>query len=278
MSEVYAIAPFDFHIHTALSHDGSDTIKEYCDLAKSRNMKAIGFCEHVDLDPRNYVFGQHDYDQYRAEIEAARARFGDALLIRMGAEVGYVPRIESEIADYLNTHQYDFVAGAVHEIDDGASGVSEEFEAAETFARFEPMEAYHEYFETIDKMVVTGLFDVISHLDLINRYGAGYLKEPLSWGRFYGVLRRILEGAIKRQMAVEINTSGLRQAPQATYPPAEVLQLYKEIGGALVIIGSDAHSPDQLCAGVPAALKIARQLGLNPHTSFKDRIPERIVD
>lgn len=275
MSDISALAPFDFHVHTSLSHDGQGTVMEYCEQAASLHMKAVGFCEHVDLDPRDFVSGQHDYERYRAEVEEARERFGDRLIIRMGAEVGYVPEIHHEIKKFLETHPYDFVIGSVHSINEG-SGISDEYEAVETFARMEVMEAYSVYFETVRQMVVAGLFDAVGHLDLINRYGVNYLPDRLSWGRFYGCLRRIFEGTIKRDMALEVNASGLRQAPQATYPPREILQLYREVGGEQVMIGSDAHSVKDLGAGVPAALKLTRDLGLNPFVCFKDRQPEEI--
>lgn len=276
MNEVSAIAPFDFHVHTGLSHDGRGTVMEYCELAAGRGMKAVGFCEHVDLDPRDPVCGQHDYEGCLAAIEQAREAFGDRLIIGMGAEVGYVPRLEQDIRDFLDGHAYDFVIGSVHTIGDGMAGVSDEYDALETFARHEVMDVYAEYFDTVQQMVVSGLFDVVGHLDLVNRYGAGYLKHDLEWGNFYGVLRLIMEGVIKRQMSLEINTSGLRQAPEATYPPRPVLKLYREIGGEHVLIGSDAHSPDQLGAGVPAAIIISRQLGLNPFITYSNRIQREI--
>jgi histidinol-phosphatase (PHP family) len=276
MNDVRAIAPFDFHLHTENSHDGRGTVEDYCRVAVEQGMKAVGFCEHVDLDPDDVVFGQHDYGKYRSEVEEARAKYGDRLMIRMGAEIGYVPRIEKEISDYLNQFQYDYVVGAVHTIDDGFSGISEEYDALETFARHEFVEVYEQYFDIVRQMMVSGLFDVVGHLDLVNRYGVHYLQEELEWGIYYGQLRRIFEGLIKRQMALEINTSGLRQPPQATYPPRVALDLYREVGGRSVIIGSDAHSPDLLGSGVPAALSLARSLRLNPYLSFKDRLLETV--
>jgi len=276
VSDVSAIAPFDFHVHTSFSHDGEGTVEEYCERAALQHLKAVGFCEHVDLDPRDFVSGRHDYEAYRAAVTEARQKWGDRLIIRMGAEVGYVPRIHDEIRGFLQEHPYDFVIGSVHAIGDGASGVSDEYEALETFARMELMEAYEEYFEAVRQMVVGGQFDAVGHLDLVNRYGVNYLPERLEWGRFYGTLRRIFEGVIKREMAIEVNTSGLRQGPQATYPPRELLQLYREVGGEKVMIGSDAHCLKDLGAGVPTALKLARDLGLNPFVCFRERSPEEI--
>jgi len=273
MSEVSPIAPYDFHVHSSVSHDGSGTVMEYCERAVERHMRAIGFCEHVDLDERDITSGHHDYEAYRSAVDEARARFDGELQVRMGAEVGFIPRIKDDIRAFLKERDYDCVVGSVHTIADGMAGVSEEYEALETFARHELMDAYHEYFDTVRQMVVTGLFDVVGHLDLIQRYGVKYLTGPLEWGQFYGVLRRIFEGVVKRQMAVEINSSGLRQNPESTYPPRQLLQLYREVDGEAVILGSDAHQPGDLGSGIPAAARLARELGL-AHVSFKGRLIE----
>lgn len=275
MSDVESIVPYDFHVHTSVSHDGEGTVMEYCELAAERGMKAIGFCEHVDLDERDIVAGQHDYEAYREEVIEARARFGGRLRISMGAEVGFVPSISSTIKEFLTSKEYDYVAGAVHGINDGMSGISDQYDALETFARHEPAEAYAEYFETVNDMVVSGLFDVVAHLDLVRRFGADYEQGAVEWGPLSPVLRRAMEGVIKRQMALEINTSGLRQKPRETYPSRQLLQLYKEVGGERVIIGSDAHSPGDLGAGIPAAIKLVREFKFKP-SRFASRLPEAI--
>ena len=276
MSDVLTIAPVDFHVHTGMSHDGSGTVMEYCELAVDNGMKAVGFCEHVDLDPQDFVSGQHDYEEYRRSVEEARARLGHSIQIMMGAEVGFVPRISEDILQYLKEHQYDYVVGAVHTVFDGESGISDEYDALEAFARHDLWALYENYFDTVAEMVTSGLFDVVGHLDLVQRFGCQKLEEDVQWGRFYGVLRRIFEGAVKRQMPVEINTSGLRQHPQSTYPCKEILKIYKELSGEAVMLGSDAHKPTDLGAGIPAAVRLARELGLDPSFSLKDRLPVRI--
>jgi histidinol-phosphatase (PHP family) len=92
------------------------------------------------------------------------------------------------------------------------------------------------------------------------------------------VLRKILEGAIKREMAVEINSSGLRQPPKDTYPCREILSLYKELGGEYAVLGSDAHCPADLGAGIPRALKNAMDAGVSRFVLFRDRLPEEISE
>ncbi|MFO8057513.1 MAG: histidinol-phosphatase [bacterium] len=277
MDKLVSIVPFDLHVHSSLSHDGEGTIEEYCELAVSQGMKAIGFAEHVDLDPRDMVSFQHDYEEYQHRIAEARQRYGDRLVVRMGAEIGYVPRIEKDIRDYLKERHYDYVIGSVHSVFNGEAGISEEYEALETFARHELSEVYNEYLSQVFNMVLSGLFDVVGHLDLVQRFGITRHPDPVEWGPYYGVLRRILEGAGKREMAVEINSSGLRQPPKDTYPCLEILSLYRELGGEYVIMGSDAHRPADLGAGIPRALKNAMDAGLSRFVLFRDRLPE-VVD
>jgi histidinol-phosphatase (PHP family) len=276
MSEIAKAAPYDFHVHTALSHDGSGSVLEYCERAVELQVREIGFCEHVDLDQHDPTFGLHDYERYRAEIEEARARYGARLTLRMGAEVGFVPRICAEIRDFLNEHRYDFVIGSVHAIADGRAGVSDEYEALETFARHSYLDAYYEYFELARELVVSGLFDVMGHLDLVRRFGAHHETGPVEWGNFYGTLRRLFEGMIKRQMALELNTSGLRQPPRSTYPGRDLIRLYHELGGQTVTLGSDAHEPAFLASGIPAALDLARDFRLRP-VSFHERLPQTMA-
>jgi histidinol-phosphatase (PHP family) len=267
-------ALMDLHVHSSFSHDGQGTIADYCRRAEELGLWGVGFCEHLDLDEMDPLCGMHDYEAFRAAIEDARACFGGRLRIRMGVEVGYLLRIEKEIAAYLETHPYDYVIGSVHTIFENA-GISSEYEALETFARHEFWEAYEEYFAAVLSLVRSGLFDVVGHLDLIERFGVNYRREEMDRGRLYGIVTRIFEGMTLRRMALEVNASGLRQQPCSTYPGRKLLALYRELGGGMVTLGSDAHEPGLLASGIREAESLARSLGLEP-VSFCDRQPESL--
>jgi hypothetical protein len=114
------------------------------------------------------------------------------------------------------------------------------------------------------------------HLDLVQRYGVHHLKE-FEFSRWYGQLRRILEGLIKREMALEINSSGLRQSPQSPYPSRAILKLFRELGGQLITLGSDAHQPVHLADGLEQCLELARNLGGFQVVSFQNRLPVAIT-
>lgn len=262
----------DLHLHSVLSFDGQGTILECCDRAVALGLQEICFLEHLDLYPQDPYCRYLDSDAYAAAIAEAQAKFGDRLKIRKGVEVTYLPALEREIAEYVEGKGFDCVAGGVHLIFGGEGGISEEMEALETFSRHEPAEVYADYFEHVAAAVRSGLFDVICHLDLVQRYGVQYQKQ-FDFGRWYGQLCRVLEGMIKRQIALEINSSGLRQAPNSPYPSRAILKLYRELGGQLITLGSDSHQPGNLAQGLDQCLELAKSLGGFQAVSFENRMP-----
>lgn len=81
---------------------------------------------------------------------------------------------------------------------------------------------------------------------------------------------------MERGVGLEINTSGLRQAPGETYPGLEILRWYKELGGQILTVGSDAHTVEDLGIGVANALDLAREAGFEAITLFEKREPRQL--
>jgi histidinol phosphatase-like PHP family hydrolase len=58
-----------------------------------------------------------------------------------------------------------------------------------------------------------------------------------------------------------VNTSGLRQAAHETYPSAAIVARYRELGGALIAAGSDAHQADSFASGLAEGYRAAAAAG-----------------
>jgi histidinol-phosphatase (PHP family) len=136
-------------------------------------------------------------------------------------------------------------------------------------------EAYQPYLAEMRRAVESDLFDLIGHLDLVKRYGVRYYG-PFAPSLFAAEVREILKLAVERGVGLEINTSGLRQAPRETYPGLEVLRWYRELGGQVLTVGSDAHSVKDLGKGIAEALGLAREAGFDAVTLFEKREPRRL--
>ncbi len=263
----------DLHLHSAISHDGKAAIREICRKAQELGLSELGFTEHLDLYPKDPHFGLHNYAQYREEIAEARKEFPQ-LLIRMGVEATYLPSIRKELQDYLAGREYDYVLGAVHLVEGGGTTVSEEKGCRDLFQNRDAPSCYREYFELTLELVRSGLFDAVAHLDLINRYGLDYYPGAWDWQNFYGLIRRIYEGMIKRGMALEVNTSGLRQPLNRPFPDQDLIEFYRELEGKMVTVGSDAHRLENLGCGIGQTLSLLRHLGFSQVVSFERREPK----
>jgi histidinol-phosphatase (PHP family) len=153
--------------------------------------------------------------------------------------------------------------------------ISEQEGCERYFARRSVREAYQPYFAELRQAVESGLFDFIGHLDLAKRYGVRYYG-PFDLSLFAAEVRDILKLTVESRVGLEINTSGLRQAPHETYPGLAVLRWYRKLGGRILTVGSDAHSVKDLGKGIAEALGLARKAGFEAVTLFEKREPRQL--
>jgi histidinol-phosphatase (PHP family) len=163
---------------------------------------------------------------------------------------------------------------SVHLVDycDGWAVISEPESSGVYFGSHNLRQAYLPYFEELLRAARSSLGDVLGHFDLVKRYGTAHYG-PFDPVRFEDEIRSILRAAVETGVGLEINTSGQRQSPGAPYPTSAVLRWYREIGGEVLTVGSDAHHADQLGAGVQDALALARATGFKAITTFEARKP-----
>jgi histidinol-phosphatase (PHP family) len=260
----------DLHVHSTLSADGASSIADYARRALELGLLEVGFCEHVDLDPRDQSHGFLDPGRYTREIGAARAAF-PGVCLRQGVEITYQSRLEDEIRTWLAGPPWDYVIASVHLVDyeDGWALISER-ETEAYLARHSQREAYIPYFEELLRAAKSGLGDVLGHLDLVKRYGTLHYG-PLESAAFEEEIRCVLRAAVENGVGLEINSSGLRQPPGETYPGLEVLRWYRELGGEILTLGSDAHQASDLGRGLDQAREQARVAGFRAITTFAAR-------
>jgi histidinol-phosphatase (PHP family) len=80
----------------------------------------------------------------------------------------------------------------------------------------------------------------------------------------------VLRALIERGKGMEINTGSLRRRLAAACPPQAVVNWYREMGGELLTVGSDAHRAMDVGADISAALDMARAAGFT-HIALYER-------
>ncbi|HEY7701965.1 MAG TPA: histidinol-phosphatase HisJ family protein [Candidatus Limnocylindrales bacterium] len=233
--------PLDAHLHTDLSPDSDVPIDSFARQATERGIPEIAITDHVDFDPGAPAYRYASFAQRERQVRDAAGRWADAgLAIRFGVEVTWDSRWAADIRDHLARHAYDFTIGSVH-IYHGSP--YDPATVASWVAGKSLPDIIRPYFDEVLAAIRSGLFDAIGHLDVVKRYldphvtaadlaAAPELYEP--------VLRALVDSG----SALEINTSGLRQAAREIYPSPAVTARFRELGGERITVGSDAHRAD----------------------------------
>jgi histidinol-phosphatase (PHP family) len=258
----------DCHIHSRFSCDSDATIEAICRAAVERGLGLICLTDHVDFHPLDPGCGYFDYHGYKAAIRGAQERWEGQIDVLAGIEVDYQQRFEGEIELFLADKEFDFVLGAVH-------ACSEGWLLPDFFANRTEEASYGMYFSEMAHLLQCDFFDSVSHLDIVKRFGA-QAYGPFDFTRWATTLEELLAAIIENGLGLEINTSGLRQAPGETFPGLPTLELYHDLGGEMLTIGSDAHRPEDVGEGVAAGLALAREAGFDHVTVLRDRRPESV--
>ncbi|MDY7077971.1 MAG: histidinol-phosphatase HisJ family protein [Chloroflexota bacterium] len=257
----------DYHIHTHFSGDSETRMTAACEAAIALGLREIAFTDHVDFGPADPPESYLRPVEYMAEIERCRARYGDRLTIRAGAEVGEPHLFAEKATSVLAQGNFDFVLGSAHY----AEGMQVAWEAP--FFEQPLRQAYEAYFRQVVRLAAEGDFDVLGHLDLIKRdahkFGKAY-DGPMPYA---DMIRTALRSIVERGKGIEINTSPLHRGQSEPCPSLEVLRWYRELGGEIITLGSDAHTPNAIGACFDVAWQTAQAAGFTRLTTFERRQP-----
>lgn len=258
----------DYHVHSTHSGDGHVSVEEMCRLAIERGLAEIAFSDHLDNNPEDQCYGLFDAADFCRDVDECRERFGDRLLILKGAEIGEPHLYPREIERIIGDCRFDFLTGGIHWVGDEVVSVDR------PTGQTSQTGLYRAYFDEVLRAVECADFDVLAHLDLVKRFGVKYLG-PFTIEPYRERIKAILRVMIERGIALEVNTSGYRQPCGEPFPALETLRLYRELGGELITIGSDAHRPEHLGFGLEQGIGLIREAGFEAITLYRDRKPSQ---
>ena len=91
--------------------------------------------------------------------------------------------------------------------------------------------------------------------------------------RYDAIIDKILETVIRQDIALEVNSSGIRKGLHVPMPSAEYVRRYFGKGGRMVTVGSDAHSVEDVGADIPEVLDMLRDIGFSEICVFRKKQP-----
>ena len=229
---------FDYHMHTIVSFDGRDRGLDMALAAKNAGLKEICFTDHLDYDPLGKMgVLAFDTDIYNAEYDALEV---PGLKIRRGMEFGMTVDNREQFKKDLQRRPFDFVLGSIHFVDDLDVYFPEFWEGKSLF------EAERKFLETTLECVrLHDDFDVLAHLTYIAKATANPAPRPVPFAQHREIVDEILKVVADKGKGLEINTSGVDRCG-GFLPTADYFRRFRELGGEIVTIGSDAHSASRV--------------------------------
>ena len=255
---------FDFHIHTDISYDGHTTGEAVVEAAVKAGLKEICFTDHLDYDPLDRAHRlDFDTQRYNAAYDHLQA---EGLKIRRGCEFGMLTDTPETLQQDLQRRHFDFVIASVHFID-GRDPYLPEFWQYHTVEQAE-----QRYLETLlECLQLHDDFDVMGHLTYISKTRYNPLKRPIRYETYREIIDEILRTLVRKDKGMEINTSGV-DICGVFLPEIEFLRRFKELGGSIVTVGSDAHDARRVGQYCDRAVEMAREV-FGYVCTFEDRKP-----
>lgn len=260
----------DHHVHTTYSPDADDTMDAICQQGIQTGLACMSITDHCEC--QSYWTDGYA-EQIRASLNQAQALTAHCaehgLLLLHGVEMGQ-PTQDLRAAQDLLSLPWDVVLASLHN-NPGAPDFYFLDYARMTFAQIHT--TLEQYFACLYEMVRWDGFDVLAHMTYPIRYITGDCCIPVDLSPYWDVISATLETLARNGKALEINTSGLRQHIGACLPDDPIVRRFRELGGQLVSIGSDAHCTADLGAGLREGYALARRCGFTEICYFQNRTP-----
>ncbi len=263
------VSLWDTHIHSCFSGDSKASPFEIIQAALAKKLKGICFTDHEDLDyPLEPELFLLDFAAYQKETARLADLYQNQIPVLFGIELGLQPHIANENQEIISHFPFDFVIASSHVVD----GIDPYYPPY--FKEHTEEEGIRRYFESIlENIAVFGDFDVYGHLDYIVRY-APNRNQNYTYRQYSDIIDEILRRLIAKGKGIEINSAGFTKGLCHPNPTEEILSRYRELGGEIITIGSDAHTPEHIAYAFEKVPDILKKAGFQYYTVFKQRIPE----
>jgi histidinol-phosphatase (PHP family) len=263
----------DYHVHlrpddleaTPDEYFTEANVDRYLAAAREAGISELGVSEHGYRFEAALDVWEHEFwrEQAVGDLDAY-CEFVRSTPVRVGLEMDYFPGREDRIANLLDGRDFDYVLGSIHFLAEGAV----DHDGYDVWARVgDPDRVWTTYFETLAELARSGLYDILSHPDLVKIWGE-QRPAPSRDVRFY--YDPAVEAIAESGIAVEVSTAGLRKPVGELYPSAAFAEMCVEAGAAFSL-SSDAHAPEHVGYEYERAVEAMRGWGISEVAVFERR-------
>lgn len=263
----------DCHLHSSFSGDSDTPMEDMVIQGISQGLTTLCFTEHNDFEfpdgpeEEGSIF-LLNVDSYLYDLAKYKEKYKDRIRLLFGVELGLQPEVIRPNAVFAKTHEFDFIIGSSHICHKKDPYYPEFFQGRGI------EDALREYFESIAENIRKfSNFDVYGHLDYAVRYAPRPDKD-FSYEQYSDILDGILKLLLEKGKGIELNTGGVEKYSHAFHFYTGILKRFRELGGEIITIGSDAHNTSDIGAHFKKAAEILEECGFRYYCIFEKRTPE----
>lgn len=270
----------DCHTHTEISPDSEASIASMLDAARQADLLAYAVTDHVELTrwyPQGYYKArprnEEDFFDYAERFERAMEQnlcareTAQELICISGIELGE-PDVDFALAERIyRDPRLDFVIASLHELQGKLDFYFLDYTHEDVHALLE------RYFAVLLTIAAQDCYDVLGHITYPLRYVEGDAGIPVQMNTYRDCIAEIFRTVIRQGKGIELNTSGYRQRYGKPFPDAELLKLYKDLGGTILTLGSDAHRPEDVAGGIAEGAALAKAVGFDRISYYQHHDP-----
>lgn len=261
----------DFHLHSDFSADSKTPAVSMIERAIELGLEGMCFTEHEDIDSPDTEFTfLIDFESYFPHMMELREKYRGRIQLGIGMELGFQPHLADVLNALPKKYPFDFVIASCHYVNGKDPYYPPYFEGRKE------SDCYEEFFsEQLRTLKMLSDYDTLGHMDYVVRYGPNKNKF-YSYKEYADYIDPMLRHLIENGKCLELNSGGYRHGLGNPNPSVDILRRYRELGGELVTIGSDAHAPQQLCYDFDKAEAVLTELGFKYYTVFENRKAQQV--
>ncbi|MEK3967867.1 histidinol-phosphatase HisJ [Paenibacillus sp. FSL H7-0323] len=263
----------DYHTHHERCGHAVGKLEEYVQRGIELGLQQLGLSDHLPLihvDPASYypemAMPMAELPRYVEECLTLKERYRGVIDLRVGLEADYIEGYEEQIREILSPYPWDYLIGSVHFL--GEWDITDHRQVHGWESR-DALEVYRLYYDAVKKSALSGLYDIIGHMDVIKRFGYGP-QTPEGKAEVRALELETLKVIADSGIAMELNASGLTKPCAEMFPAEHLLQEALKLGIPLTL-GSDAHDPTKLGDGLQEARSMLWQTGFRELVVFEGR-------
>ncbi|MDO4516400.1 MAG: histidinol-phosphatase HisJ family protein [Bacillota bacterium] len=260
----------DCHTHSVCSPDSEIPMVQMAQKAVEYGLTHLTLTDHCDLlSIEGVPTPNYDWAPVLQERKSMLDAFGTRIDLPMGVELGMGFLFPEAARTILSQPGLDFVIGSAHNLSQEAGG--RDFFLLDYTTLEDCYQALDNYFQSMLALAAAPEFyDVVGHIIYPLRYMKGEYPEAPSTHRYRDEIFEICRRAAEAGKGIEINT----WKGQTLEPWIPVLKLFKEAGGEIVTVGSDAHAPAPVGRGIKEAYQIMQDCGFRYAAVYHERKPD----